>query len=55
MADPVTSLKVFYTDSGKSTSKTIRFKGNFGFNIDGKEFKAETVMYTTKMANLFRG
>lgn len=41
MADPVTSLKVFYSNSGKSASQTIRFKGNFGFNIDGKEFKAE--------------
>ena len=36
MADPttVTSLKVYYSDGGQTLSKTIRFKGNFGFSLD---------------------
>ncbi len=41
MADPttVTSLKVYYSDGGQSASKTLKFKGNFGFSLGGRQYK----------------
>lgn len=40
MTEPLTSLKVFYNDNGKNASRTLKFKGNFGFNLDGKKYEA---------------
>ena len=41
MAEPVTSLRVYYTDkSGKEVYKSVKFKGNFGFNLDNQKYEA---------------
>ena len=44
MADPtVTSLKVYYTENGKNVSRTIRFLGNFGFNLERQNSNGGTL------------
>ena len=55
MTTPVTTLKVYYDDKGKSVSKTITFKGNFGFSLDGKKYKAENGNVYNEDGKLIQG
>ena len=55
MADPLTTLKVNYSDNGQNVSRTIKFKGNFGFNLDGKEFQAKNGHVYDKEGKLVQG
>ena len=36
-----TSIPVYYTMNGKQEKKDLKFKGNFGFNINGKKYTAK--------------
>ena len=42
MADPkIASVTVKYTEDGSTKKRDIKFKGNFGFKIDGKTYRVE--------------
>jgi hypothetical protein len=42
MSDLTTSsVRVHYKEDGSLKTKTIKFKGNFGFSLDGKQYKTQ--------------
>lgn len=55
MTTPITSLKVCYNESGNAVSKTIKFKGNFGFSLNGEQYKAENGHVYNKDGKLIQG
>ncbi len=52
MPDGITTIIVNYVDDGKKVSQPLKFKGNFGFKIDGREYRTNNgQVYETRTGN----
>ena len=55
MPDGVTVINVNYVDNGEKISQPLKFKGEFGFKIDGREYKTNNgQVYESKTGKTVR-
>ena len=42
--DSISSVRIHYKENGQLQTKTLNFKGNFGFSLDGKKYSTKNGM-----------